>query len=186
MIKSNNVLPLVESNEWKTEDTELKVLALYDKTDDGLVITLDSKSYGVGKWIVNVPVSEKQTYKISVTAQTESVVHDVYAIINIIARPLKNETVIVIARLMFADCITTPTQPNITKKAIIPRMVNICRLSKPEASSSSISLDSPNRPSLISVSGMSNSTSISASLSNPKNIITVWIISNNVAGIAIQ
>lgn len=84
MIKSNNVLPLVESNEWKTEDTELKVLALYDKTDDGLVITLDSKSYGVGKWIVNVPVSEKQTYKISVTAQTESVVHDVYAIINII------------------------------------------------------------------------------------------------------
>ena len=82
----NNIFPSIASDKWYTENSELKELAVFRKNvkDEYLEISLQNKSYGVGKWIVNTKVEEKHWYEISAIAETKEKVNDIYAIVNVL------------------------------------------------------------------------------------------------------
>ncbi len=82
MSNIKNLLPSL--CDWKTEDDEIKHLAKYSNDNNSLSITIDSNSYGLGKWITEIPVSEEKTYYFSVSAEAEnSKLNDIYALYTI-------------------------------------------------------------------------------------------------------
>ena len=48
---SNNILPLIDTDSWKTEMPKVKEIAEFTKEIGGLRIKLSSESFGMGKWV---------------------------------------------------------------------------------------------------------------------------------------
>ena len=78
----NNLLPMISSDKWETVVPKVKKLARFSKGkyNDTLNININSKSYGVGKWVATADVEEGKTYDFSVSAKTEADITDIYVI----------------------------------------------------------------------------------------------------------
>ena len=70
-----NLLPEINSGKWETYVPPVKSIAEFSKKNgESLNIKINSKSYGVGKWITEIPVEEEKSYDFSVKADRKSVV----------------------------------------------------------------------------------------------------------------
>lgn len=77
-----NLLPLVSSDAWYTYEPEVKTgLAEFSRGefDLSLDISLNSNTYGVGKWVCDIPVKQG-FYKLTVACESKSPVNDLYVL----------------------------------------------------------------------------------------------------------
>lgn len=81
---NKNLFPAEDSTAWYTETPEVKRIAEFSQSEDGLCISLsDPKAYGLGKWITETEIKGGHTYKISVGARTTSCIGDIYALFTV-------------------------------------------------------------------------------------------------------
>ena len=62
---SNNILPLIDTDSWKTEMPEVKEIAEFTKEIGGLRIKLSSESFGMGKWVSETEIEGEKSYRLT-------------------------------------------------------------------------------------------------------------------------
>lgn len=80
---SNNILPLIDTDSWKTEKPEVKQIAEFTKEIGGLRIKLSSESFGMGKWVSETEIEGGKSYMLTAAAVTKSKTNDIYVLFTI-------------------------------------------------------------------------------------------------------
>ena len=115
--KDTNLLPSPSAEDWFTYVPLNKKTVCFSKDKQCLNAQITDESYGVGKWIVQIPISGDKAFDFSVQAQSDCSVNDLYVIITVlrednsmITRDHVRNCTVEDGQIRFYDKINTPQE----------------------------------------------------------------------------